>query len=312
MHNKAVKKRLLGIIPTLIGVSFLLFLLLKLAPGDMVSNVVGERASREVVQMYREKFHLDDSFLQGYFHYLKNLIKCDFGTSFFNNENVFKTLLQKLPNTLMLATFSMIIGTFMGFSLGIFASVNRGGIIDKLLSSISIIFISTPVFWTAIILMLVFSIKLNWFPASSMVDQGLKAFILPAFVLGSRSAGYIARLTRSSMLDALSADYMRTAAAKGLTKWKIVMCHAFRNSLIPVVTLIGIDFGSYLNGSVLTEKIFGIDGIGRYAINGIMKRDIPVIMGTVIIGAFIFIIINLSVDILYFKLDPRVSAAEEN
>ena len=216
-------------------------------------------------------------------------------------------LMQKLPNTLLLATLSMIVGSLTGILLGILASIKRGGFIDKLLSSTSILLISTPVFWTAIMLVLIFSIILDWMPASTMGEKGLQAFILPAFVLGSRSAGYIARLTRSSMIDALSSDYIQTAYAKGISKSSVVIKHAFRNCLIPVVTLIGIDFGSYLNGSVLTEKIFGIDGIGRYGINAILKRDIPVIMGTVIIGALIFIVVNLLVDLLYFKLDPRVS-----
>ena len=213
---------------------------------------------------------------------------------------MFDSLLQKLPNTLMLATLSMIVGTFLGLILGILASIKRGGIIDKLLTLTSILFISTPVFWTAIMLVLLFSIMLDWMPASTIGHPGLKAFILPAFVLGSRSAGYIARLTRSSMLDALSSDYIQTAYAKGVSKWNVIFHHAFRNCLIPVVTLIGIDFGSYLNGSVLTEKIFGIDGVGRFAINAILKRDIPEIMGAVITGAFIFIIINNNIEILQF------------
>ena len=312
MKNSAFKKRLLSIIPTFFGVTLLLFLLLKLSPGDPVNIIVGPRASEEVISLYKEKLHLDAPFFVQYFHYMKMIFTGDFGRSYFTNENVFNALLSKLPNTLMLAVFSMITGTFLGIVLGILASLKRGGILDKILSSVAVLFISTPVFWTAIMLVLVFSILLDWTPASAIGDAGISAFILPAFVLGSRSAGYIARLTRSSMIEALSADYIQTALAKGVSKWKIVIKHAFRNSLIPVITLIGIDFGSYLNGSVLTEKIFGIDGVGRYAINAILNRDIPVIMGTVILGAFIFITMNLLVDVLYLKLDPRVSAAAKN
>ncbi|MCK5708616.1 MAG: ABC transporter permease [Candidatus Aureabacteria bacterium] len=312
MKNSAFKKRLLSIIPTFFGVTLLLFLLLKLSPGDPVNIIVGPRASEEVISLYKEKLHLDAPFFVQYFHYMKMIFTGDFGRSYFTNENVFNALLSKLPNTLMLAVFSMITGTFLGIVLGILASLKRGGILDKILSSVAVLFISTPVFWTAIMLVLVFSILLDWTPASAIGDAGISAFILPALVLGSRSAGYIARLTRSSMIEALSADYIQTALAKGVSKWKIVIKHAFRNSLIPVITLIGIDFGSYLNGSVLTEKIFGIDGVGRYAINAILNRDIPVIMGTVILGAFIFITMNLLVDVLYLKLDPRVSAAAKN
>jgi ABC-type dipeptide/oligopeptide/nickel transport system permease component len=204
----------------------------------------------------------------------------------------------------------MAVATLAGIIIGVFTALFRGGFVDKFLSTISVIFISTPVFWAAIMLVLVFSLWLDWAPASTMGPAGLSAYILPAFVLGSRSAGYIARLTRSTMLDALSSDYIQTALAKGLPRWRVTVVHALRNSLIPVVTLVGIDFGSYLNGSVLTEKIFGIDGIGRYAINAIMKRDIPVIMGTVTFGALIFIAVNLIVDLLYFKLDARVSGAQ--
>ena len=309
MNKKVIRKRLLSIIPTLIGVSLLLFLLLKLSPGDPVHMIVGERASEEIIEKYREKLHLDKPFFVQYIYYMKMLAKGDFGRSYFTNEDVFDQLLQKLPNTLILATMSMIFGTFMGIFLGILASIKRGGVVDKVLSSASILLISTPVFWTAIMLIFIFSIILDWMPASSMGDQGIKSFILPAFVLGSRSAGYIARLTRSSMIDALSSDYIQTAYAKGISKRNVIIRHAFKNCLIPVVTLIGIDFGSYLNGSVLTEKIFGIDGIGRFGINAIFKRDMPEIMGTVMIGAFIFIIVNLLVDLLYFKLDPRVAGS---
>ncbi|MBN1521175.1 MAG: ABC transporter permease [Candidatus Aureabacteria bacterium] len=307
MHNKVIKKRLLSVIPTLIGVSLLLFLLLKLTPGDPVDIIVGPRASEEVIEKYRAKLHLDKPFFVQYVFYMKTLLKGDFGRSYFTNENVFDALIQKLPNTLLLAVLSMLIGTLLGLVLGIMASLKRGSLLDKALSSTAIIFISTPVFWTAIMLVLVFSVLLDWTPASTIGEQGFIAFLLPAFVLGSRSAGYIARLTRSSMLDALSSEYIQTARVKGLSMWRVTIHHAFRNCLIPVVTLVGIDFGSYLNGSVLTENIFGIDGIGRYAITAILKRDIPVIMGTVIMGAFIFIIVNLMVDLLYFKLDPRVS-----
>ena len=308
MHNKAIQKRLLSVIPTLLGVSLLLFLLLKLMPGDPVNILVGPRASEEVIAEYRARLHLDKPFFVQYLHYMKTILKGDFGRSYYTDEQVLTALLQKLPNTLILATLSMIFGTLAGLLLGILASLKKGSLLDKLLTSTSVLFISTPVFWTAIMLVLIFSLWLDWIPATTIGDAGMKAFILPALVLGSRSAGYIARLTRSSMLDALSSDYIQTARAKGLSCWRITFTHAFRNSLIPVVTLIGIDFGSYLNGSVLTEQIFGIDGIGRYALTAILKRDIPVIMGTVLLGAFIFILVNLLIDLLYCKLDPRISA----
>jgi len=308
MRKKALKKRIISFIPTLFGVSFLLFALLKLAPGDPVSVIVGPRASNEVIEKYRQKLHLDKPFLVQYLYYLKMIASGDLGRSYYTNESVFLSIMKKIPNTFKLAFLSMIIGILLGVGFGITASLKRGGFLDKFFSVLSTVMISTPVFWTGIMLVFVFSVVLKFMPASSMEGAGFISYILPAFVLGSRSAGYIARLTRSSMLDALSSPYVVAAYSKGAGKTRVVFLHAFRNCMIPVVTLVGLDFGSYLNGSVLTESIFGIDGIGRYAINAILKRDMPVIMGTVIMGAFIFMIVNLIVDILYIKLDPRTDA----
>jgi ABC-type dipeptide/oligopeptide/nickel transport system permease component len=218
---------------------------------------------------------------------------------------VSQEILKKFPNTLKLASAAMIIAIFFGMGAGILSSIKQGKFIDRLISLLAILGISTPVFWLGLLLILLFSIHLKIFPSSGM--EGISCIVLPAFTLGTRSIAFIARITRSSMLEVLGEDYIRTARAKGLKEEIVVLKHALKNALIPVVTMVGLDFGSYLNGSVLTETIFGWPGLGRYAVvEGIMKRDLPVVMGTVLFGATIFVLVNLIVDILYNFLDPRI------
>ncbi len=308
MKRISAKKRLLSFFPTLLGVSFLLFVLIRLAPGDPVYVMVGPRASEDVIERYRQKLHLDKPIIIQYAYYMKAIFSGDFGRSYYTKEPVFKSILEKLPRTFTLAFLSMIIGALTGITFGVLASLKKGSFIDKFFSAVSTLFISTPVFWTAIMLIFIFSVVFKLLPASNIESGSIISYLLPAFVLGSRSAGYIARLARSSMLDAFSSPYIYTARAKGAGKFRIIMIHAFKNCLIPIITLIGLDFGSYLNGSVLTESIFGIDGMGRLAINAILKRDMPVIVGTVLTGAFVFMTVNLIVDLIYIKIDPRVKS----
>jgi peptide/nickel transport system permease protein/oligopeptide transport system permease protein len=219
---------------------------------------------------------------------------------------VSREILKKFPNTLKLALSAMIIATSVGVGIGVLSSIKRGTFIDHFISFAAVLGISTPVFWLGLLLILLFSIHLKMFPSSGM-EGGISCIVLPAFTLGTRSIAFIARITRSSMLETLGEGYIRTARAKGLRERVVVFKHALKNALIPVVTMIGLDFGSYLNGSVLTETIFGWPGLGRYAVvEGIMKRDLPVVMGTVLFGATIFVLVNLIVDILYHFLDPRI------
>ncbi len=219
-------------------------------------------------------------------------------------------LLQKFPNTVKLALVALIFASVIGIGMGVFGAVKRGTGWDWVVTLISVSGISIPVFWLGLALMLLFAFHLQWLPPSGMGNGNLVYIVLPAVTLGTFSLSYITRVTRSAMLESLSQPYVVSARAKGLSEAEVVLKHALKNSLIPVVTLIGLDLGSYLNGAVLTETIFGWDGLGRYALEGILKRDYPVIMGVVLFGSVVFVSINLLVDISYHFLDPRVRIKE--
>ena len=299
-------KRIFLVIPTLIGVTFITFLLLQALPGDPVQGMVGERADPEVMQIIREDLGTDQPVVLQYVGYLKLIVTCEFGRSYYTNRNVSEDIAEKLPNTIKLAIAAMIFSVCLGLMLGVFMAATQGSVWDRFGLVISTSGISIPVFWLGLILIYLFSFKLQILPPSGMGGGNLLFLILPASTLGLSSSAYLARITRASMIDVLSQPYITTARAKGVTKKAIIFKHALKNTLIPVITLIGLDFGSYLNGSVLTETIFGWDGIGRYAVEGIFTRDYPVIMGCVLVGAALFVIVNLIVDLLYGFLDPRI------
>lgn len=301
-----VLKRVLFFLPTLLGITLITFILMQSLPGDPVVNMVGERASPETIARIRTEIGVDKSLLVQYLLYIKRLSRGELGRSIFTNRRISDDLLQKFPNTLRLALAAMLFASVAGIGLGVCAAVKRGTAWDKIVTIISVGGISIPVFWLGLALMLVFALYLRWLPPSGMGGGNPAYIILPAVTLGTFSLSYIARVTRSSMLESLSQPYVAAARAKGLPEAAVVLKHALKNSLIPVVTLIGLDLGSYLNGAVLTETIFGWDGLGRYALDGIMKRDYPVIMGVVLFGAVVFVSINLLVDVSYHILDPRV------
>jgi ABC-type dipeptide/oligopeptide/nickel transport system permease component len=301
-----IAKRILLFIPTLLGITLITFILMQALPGDPVQGMAGERASAETIERIRAELGQDRPLPLQYLGYLKLLAKGELGRSYYTNRKISDDLLQKFPNTLKLALAAVIFASLGGISLGVFAAVKRGTFWDKLTSLISVGGISVPVFWLGLTLMLIFALYLRWLPPSGMGRGDLAYLILPAVTLGTFSMAYIARVTRSSMLESLSQPYVAAARAKGLSETTVVLKHALKNSLIPIVTLIGLDLGSYLNGAVLTETIFGWDGLGRYALDGIMKRDYPIIMGVVLFGAVVFVGMNLLVDISYHFLDPRV------
>ena len=299
-------RRILLAIPTLWGVTIVTFLLMKSIPGDPVIGMVGERADPEVISQMRQNLGLDKPLGVQYLSYVRLLCRGELGRSHYTNRPVAESIAKKFPNTLKLAGAAVVIAIFAGLTLGVVAAVSRGRFPDKLCSLTASLGIATPVFWLALLLVMLFSYALGWLPASGMGGGAPVFLILPALALGTRSAAYLARITRSSMLEIMTQDYLRTARAKGLGEAAVTLKHAARNALIPVITLAGLDFGSYLNGSVLTETIFGWNGIGRFAMEAIMKRDYPVILGTVLVGAVAFIMVNLIVDILYAVIDPRV------
>ena len=300
-----ILKRLLLFIPTLLGVTIVTFFLMKAVPGDPAAGMVGERAPKEVVEKIKKDLGEDRPVFIQYLGYLGLILKGELGRSYYTDRKISEDIAEKLPNTFKLALAATILATFFGISLGVISAAFRNNFIGKTASLIALWGISLPVFWVGLVLMLLFALILHWLPPSG-TGTSLIYLVLPASTLGIHSAAYISRITRSSMLEVLSKPYIETARAKGLNEFKVIMKHALRNALIPIVTLIGIDFGSYLNGSVLTETIFGWDGMGRYALDGIMKRDYPVVMGTVLVGAVVFVAINLLVDISYSYLDPRI------
>ena len=306
-----ILKRILLFIPTLLGITLITFILMKSLPGDPVTAMVGERASPETMTRIRVELGLDKPLPVQYGVYLKRIVTGELGRSVFTNRKIADDLIQKFPNTVKLALAAMLFASFLGIGMGVFAAVKRGTNWDRLVTLISVGGISIPVFWLGLALMIIFAFYLQWLPPSGMGNGSLVYLIMPAATLGTFSLSYIARVTRSSMLESLSQPYVAAARAKGLSESTVVLKHALKNSLIPVVTLIGLDLGSYLNGAVLTETIFGWDGLGRYALEGIKQRDYPVIMGVVLFGAVIFVTMNLLVDISYHFLDPRVRASDK-
>ena len=297
-------KRLLLLIPLLLGITLITFSLTKALPGDPVLGLVGERASPEAIENIRKQIGSDKSLPEQYAGYIGLLMRGEFGRSHYTGRPVSKDLLLKFPNTMLLALAAMLLAVPLGISLGFYSAWKRGTFIDGLISSVSVIGISVPVFWSGLVIMLIASFYLRLLPPSG--TGGLRFLVLPALTLSLPAVATIARVTRSSVIDILGMPFLKTVKAKGVGTGRLITVHVLRNALIPIVTVIGLDFGSYLNGAVLTETIFGWDGIGRMAMEGIIKRDYPVVMGTIIVGTVVFVLVNLLVDISYKYLDPRV------
>ncbi len=300
-----ILRRLLLAIPTLIGVLIVAFLLLYVAPGDPVQAMVGERADSATIARLREELRLNDPLPVQFGHYVGGVAKGDLGRSYITNRPIIRDVLERFPKTLQLAGAAMLLATVCGVTLGIFSARKPGGMIDRIGLVIAYLGISFPVYWVGLLLILLFAVTLHWLPPSGF--GGIRYLILPAIALGMRSIAFLARMTRSSMLDSLGADYVRTARAKGLGERVVVWRHALRNALIPVITVLGLDFGSYLTGSILTETVFSWPGIGRYVVNAIGRRDLPAIQGSVLFLSVVFVLVNLLTDLAYAKADPRVT-----
>jgi ABC-type dipeptide/oligopeptide/nickel transport system permease component len=299
-----ILRRLLLAIPTLAGVLVVTFLLLFVAPGDPVAEIVGERADAATVQRLREELRLDDPLPQQFAHYAAGVLRGDLGRSFITNRPIASDIAERFPKTLLLAGTAMVFASVLGILLGVVSARNPGGWVDRLALGGAYLGISFPVYWVGLLLILLFSVQLRWLPASGY--GGLKYLVLPALALGMRSIAFLARVTRSAMLEVLNSDFVRTARAKGLGERGVTMRHALRNALIPVVTVLGLDFGYYLTGSILTETIFSWPGLGRYVVNAIGRRDLPAIQGAVLFLSAVFVLVNLLTDVAYAKTDPRV------
>jgi peptide/nickel transport system permease protein/oligopeptide transport system permease protein len=303
--TRFIARRLLLAIPTLFGVLVVAFLLLYVAPGDPVEAMVGERADSATIARLRAELHVDDPLPQRFAHYVSRVAVGDLGRSNITNRPITQDIRERFPKTLQLAGAAMLLATVLGITLGVLSARRPGGLADRFALGLAYLGISFPVYWVGLLLILLFAVTLRWLPPSGY--GSLRFLVLPALTLGMRSIAFLARMTRSAMLEALNADFVRTARAKGLGEWVVTLKHALRNALIPVITVLGLDFGAYLTGSILTETIFSWPGIGRYVVNAISRRDLPAIQGTVLFLSTVFVLVNLLTDLAYAKADPRVS-----
>jgi peptide/nickel transport system permease protein/oligopeptide transport system permease protein len=290
--------------PTLLGVLLVSFLLLYVAPGDPVQAMVGERSDPATLARLRAELHLDDPLPQRFARYVGRVLRGDLGTSYITRRPIVRDLLQRFPATLRLAGAAMLFAAVTGISLGIYGAWRPGSWADRLATLGAYLGISFPVYWVGLILILLFAVTLRWLPPSG--SGGLAYLVLPAATLGMRSVAFLSRITRDAMRELLASDFIRTARAKGLAERRVVLGHAFRNALIPVVTVLGLDFGSYLTGSILTETIFSWPGVGRYVLTAIDKRDLPAIQGSILFLSLVFVMVNLMTDVVYAVVDRRV------
>ncbi|HEY8497260.1 MAG TPA: nickel ABC transporter permease [Limnochordales bacterium] len=302
--SQYILRRLALMLPVLLGVSIVVFAMVRLIPGDPARVMAGEAASKEVVEMIRQQLGLNEHPVIQYWIFLKKLARGDLGRSTLSRLPVTDELKSALPATLQLAVASMVIATALGVSTGVLSAVRPNSWVDALSMFIALVGVSMPVFWLGLMLMLLFSLHLGWFPTAG--HGTWHHLVLPSITLGLSSAAIIARMTRSSMLEVLRQDYVRTARAKGVPERGVVLRHAFRNALIPVVTVMGLQFGNLLGGAVLTETVFAWPGIGRLMVGAITGRDYPVVQGAVLAVAVGFILVNLLVDVLYAYIDPTI------
>ncbi len=299
-------KRVLALFPVLFGVSLLVFLLTAIALGDPARAMMGQRGDPAVIQQIRQEYALDRPVWIRYATWMGRLLRGDFGRSYHQQRPVADVILERFPPTFRLALSATAIAVAFGLSAGILAALRPGSLLDHLLMGAAVLGISTPVFWLGLMLSLLFSVWLGWFPVSGYGDGALANLVLPAFTLGALHTGTIARMTRASLLEVIRQEYVQTARAKGLAEHWVIGKHALRNALIPVVTVIGIGLADLLVGAPLTETVFAWPGLGRMLVAAVGQRDVPVVMGAVLVFAVIYVGGNLLVDLTYLLIDPRV------
>lgn len=301
---KYISKRIIYLIPVLIGIVFLVFTIMYFSPGDPAKLILGDRAPEEQVAALRHELGLDLPYYQQLFNYIKNAIHGDFGNSYQLRMPVWDIIKLRFPLTLQLTTFTMLIAVLIGVPVGILSAVKQYSVIDTFSVIFALLMASIPAFWLGMLLMLLFSLNLGWLPSSGY--EGVKWLILPSITLGFINCATIMRMTRSSMLEVVRQDFIRTARAKGATEKRVVFRHALKNAIIPVITVVGTAFGSSLGGAVVTETVFGLPGMGTQIITAIRQKDNPVVLASVIVIALAFSLVNLIVDILYTYVDPRI------
>jgi peptide/nickel transport system permease protein len=327
-----IAKRLLLLVPVLIGVSILSFALIQLAPGDPARTIAGEHASSQTIQALQEKYGLDKPITTQYWIWFRQVLRGDLGRSIVSNEYVMREILDRFPNTVELTFFAMFIAVVVGAVAGIVSASKQYSLLDYTTMGVALFGVSMPVFWLGIMLMMIFGVYLKWLPLGGRIDtlipfqrvtglylldsvitwnwpafvSALRYLILPSVALGTIPMATIARVTRSSMLEVLRQDFIRTERAKGLSERMVIYKHGARNALLPVITVIGLNFGLLLAGAILTETIFSWPGIGRYVVKAVQMRDYPAVQGCVLFFAFMFVVVNLITDVLYAFIDPRI------
>lgn len=297
-------QRILVSIPVMLGVVFLIFLMLNVVPGNPIEAMLGEHASQSVIDRMSRYYGLDQPVYVQFLIYVKNLLRGDLGVSYKLNRSVNDLIGSAFPYTLKLTLLSALLAWVIGIPAGIVSAIRKNSLIDRLFMGASLMGVSMPVFWAALLFQYLFAYRLNLVPVSGVVS--FSSYLLPATVLGWSSAGTIARLTRSNLLEVLEEDYIRTAFAKGLSQTGVILHHAFKNALLPVVTMMAIQVASMLSGAVITETVFAIPGIGRLAVDAITSRDMPLLQGTVLFTTVLMILGNLVADLLYTVIDPRI------
>jgi len=334
---KYIIKRILMLIPVLLGVSIIVFLIMRVLSPDPAPIVLGQHATQQAVEAWRQANGLNDPIYLQYFHYLQGALTGDLGTSYYTKSPVTKEILARFPATIELAVVAIILASFFGILIGVISAVKKNSIFDNAGMFLALIGVSMPIFWLGILLIIFFSGYLHWLPSNGRINpllepirvtgfylvdslvtgnmnsfkDALQHIILPASALAMYSMAIITRMTRSSMLDTLQQDYIRTARAKGIEEGRVIIRHALRNGLIPIITVIGLQLGSLLGGAVLTETVFSWPGIGAYTVACILKSDFPVVQGVVLLVATIFVLMNLLVDVIYGFLDPRIKYSKK-
>jgi peptide/nickel transport system permease protein len=302
-----IARRLTLIPPVLIAITLLIFGMVHFAPGDPVVNMLGRDFSPQMAEMLRAQLGLDQPLYMQYLIWLGRVLRGDLGRSFFAGDAAMALVLSRLPNTILLTLTSMTVAVGIAIPLGVLAATNKGRVVDNVSRVVAMLGVSMPVFWLGILLLLAFSLYLRLFPAGGSVgDKGPSALVLPSIALGTGLASLIMRMVRSVMVETLLENYVTTARSKGLKEWSVYYRHALKNALLPVVTIIGMQFGALLSGAVITETVFSIPGLGRLFLEAVLTRDYPVIQASILVTATAFVLSNLAVDILYAYLNPRI------
>lgn len=306
-----ILKRLLMMIPVLIGVTFVVFCIMDMTPGNPAQMILGEAATPESIAKLEEELGLNGSLIERYIRYMADLVTGDMGVSYKNGLSVAEQIFEKLPNTILLASSGVLVAVCIGIPMGIISARKQYTLFDNFAMLFALIGTSMPSFWLGLLFVIIFALNLGILPASGMGAGGLetlKSLILPALTIGTGTAAVIARMTRSSMLEVIRQEYIDTARSKGIKESRVVTKHMLKNALIPIVTVIGLQFGLLLGGSVMTESIFSWPGLGRYVLEAINMKDTPVVMGSVIVMSVLFSMVNFCVDILYAYIDPRIKS----